>query len=67
MIQNGISKFTVYSPNDHIDSNILDRFTSLMQIANIDVMLFTIIDNTFTFYCETDRENDCLRIINELF
>jgi hypothetical protein len=38
-----------------------------MQIANIDVMLFTIIDNTFTFYSETDRENDVIRIINVLF
>ena len=65
MIQRGLCKYTIFSPEPTIFNEQLARFLALMAGSYIDILLLSMLDNQLTFFTEGEYQQQVTAFIEQ--
>lgn len=65
MIQRGLCKYTIFSPEPTIFNEQLARFLALMAGSYIDILLLSMLDNQLTFFTEGEYQQQVTAFIKQ--
>ena len=65
MIQRGLCKYTLFSPEPVLSNEKLTRFLSRMAGSYIDILLLSMLDNQLVFFTEGEYQQQVTAFIEQ--